>query len=783
MDIPVIQYLFESSIALLSFYLLYYWGLRKETFFQLNRWYLLLMPAVALIIPLLNIELASTAAGAEIPVLYPIMEEYQVFEEAVWVRGGEASGMLLALSVADLLRWVYGLGVIIMTLRLLQGLKALMRQMREAHARKEGKITYLQAGQSRPTASFFSYIFWNPKKDGEKYQLILEHEMVHVRQWHSLDVLLMELWVIIKWFNPIIYLYRRDLRLTHEYIADHYVVSCSGDRVAYAQLMVQAECQAKTHRLTHKFNSLTKLRLIMLAKSKSSSWQYGRFFLVLPITLTLFSLFSFNLASNLPVEVRQPFEQVQTYLQDVGQQELVQIPLTRSVVKLKWGEKICDCKPEKYKNMFRCENLSFSPRAYKRFVKKHDAFQLFEEAEKLAVQDLRIISSRMVDMGGYMGQFDESGKIDRESPLWQKPKVGDVYRFEFKGGGEKWFNFEVVINNRKEELEPAYILDLGPYAFSVDMTSRIGVRHFNFVDFQRAIAQPFSLRNQDGQPIAIESIKLFNPNAFRKETIEKIGSSSLDLRTFKTMQDVIAGDKISMIINTAEGEEIRAEFFLRKNASSQVISRNSRLQWGNQSFPLLPFASLSLKAEDLKALQGQTLSMVVNEQAFPIVEADYTKFRKLPGQAILKPEKYTNRPLAELERELLGLAPGASFFAQLRTADDLEFHLSIYVEQKVDWGGILADKADFNIQQGTGVVFIRNLSQEGLQVLSEVSFHRRGPSFVIGENKGMGLPLKDLPSNVQVEDIDYIKVLPPSVVSRSNRLMGAYQGRAIVYLK
>jgi len=782
MDISIIQYLFESSIALLSFYLLYYWGLRQETFFQLNRWYLLLMPAVALSIPLLNVEVQNTIGEASFPIFRPIAEEYYSFEQTVWAGKEGLGEAYWHFSVADLLYWFYWLGFTIMSVKLLRGLHSLANQIQKARAQKEGKVTYLRTNETWPAASFFSYIFWNHKPQEEKYQLILQHEMVHVRQRHSLDVLLMELWVIIKWFNPIVYLYRKHLRLTHEYIADQYVVEQTGNRLAYAQLMVDTESEKTTNRLTHKFNSLTKMRLIMLAKSKSSHWRYTKYALALPIGLTLFALFSFNLVATLPDEVRQPFEKVEQVLGDFGEKELVQLPQERPVVKLKWGEKICDCKPEKYKNVFRCENLSFSPRSYKRFVRKWENFQLFEEAKDLEVKDLRIISNRMVDMGGFLGQFDESGAIRKESPLWQKPKVGDVYKFEFKGGAEKWFSFEVVINNRKEELEPTYIVDLGSYSFSVDMTSKIGVRHFNFVDFQRAIMKPFLLLGGDGEPLSIKKMDVRNASAYRQETREELGTSPIDLSKMTVLQDVIAGDQIAMTLWTEDDQKIRIDLMLRKNASSQIFRRDAKLRWGDKDFPLEPFTNLILKKKDLKNYSAKPMSLVINDEAFPIVSAEVSRHERTADGSTISHMKHVDLSPAELEKHILSLAEGALLFARMNAAGDRQFYFSINIEQEVNWEKILKDNAEYKIQGGTGVVHIRNITQEGLEAISQVRFHIKAPGFTIADKEGSSLPLYDLPKQVTFDQVDYIKVIPPSALNQNER-SGLYLGKAIVFLK
>ncbi|MBX2872309.1 MAG: M56 family metallopeptidase [Saprospiraceae bacterium] len=786
MDISIIQYLFESSIALLSFYLLYYWGLRNETFFQLNRWYLLLMPALALSIPLIDVEMSTAVAEAGLPIFYPVIEEYHAWQEIAWSPEVQSKDSLWQISLGDVLYWGYWLGFLLMSIKLLHGLRVLTNEMRKARAKKAGKVVYLETEQERPTASFFSYIFWNAntKAKDEKYQLILEHEMVHVRQRHSVDVLLMELWVIVKWFNPIIYLYRRHLRLTHEYIADQFVVEQTGNRLAYAELMVESESEITTNRLTHKFNSLTKMRLIMLARSKSNRWRYARYFLILPIALSLFALFSFNVAATLPDEVLQPFEKAENLLREFADKELILLPTERPVVKLKWGEKLCDCKPEKYKNVFRCENLSFSPRAYKRFVRKWDNFQLFEKDKNLDVEELRIISNRMVDMGGFMGQFDESGQIDKESPLWKKPKFGDVYKFEFKGGGDKWFSFEVVINNRKEELEPAYFVDLGTYSFSIDMTSKIGVRHFNFVDFQRAINQPFILQNNDGESLAISKVTIRNAAAYLTETLEKVGKTAIDLSQLKLIQEAIAGDQIAMTIWTEEGQELRVDMMIRKNASSQVFNREVELLWGDQRFPMEPFSTLVLKEEEVKSLRGKSLKLRVNDAISEVESAKITIYHKNDGNPIIgKTEEKTLSP-KEFDDRLASLAAGDSFFARMKTNDDRLFYFTIHLEKEVDWKAVLKDKGEFTIQAGTGTVFIRKISPEALTAIAEVRYHTRAPGFTIAkkEENNLALPLFDLPKHLTSDQIDYIKIVPPSA-QRQNERRSMYLGQATVYLK
>lgn len=781
----MIQYLFESTVALFSFYTLYHICLRKETFFQLNRLYLLLMPLLALCIPLLNIDIRTAQEVSDLDPWYPVIYQYQQLEQQVWGEIQDGGGAIWQLSLGDVLYWMYWIGVTIMLFRLMTSLSQLMWRINCAKQERKAGIIYLDTAHNWPAASFFSYVFWRSKSDDEKAKMILEHELVHVRQWHSLDVLLMELWVIIKWFNPIIYWYRYHLRLTHEFIADQYVVGQRGDRLGYAQLMLETKNQSTPVTLANQFNSLTKMRLLMLAKTESKHWKKWKYLLSLPTAGLLFSLFSFNLATELPAEIREPFEMAEFMIEKAVQQEVVSwdIQVERPVVQLKWGEQLCDCKPEKYKNLFKCENLSLTPKAYKRLLRKSGDFELFTKGVPMPITDLIIRSNRMVDMGGYLGQFDESGTIRSESLLWKKPAFGDVYKFEFKGGAESWFSFEVVINNRKEELEPEYTVDLGSYSFAVDMTNKLGVRHFNFVDFQRAMQHPFQLKGSDGKPIALDQIEVRNVGALRKEVLNDVGSATIDLKSLKVIQDVIAGDNVNILLVTNDGKEIRLDFMLRKHASSQAFNREVHLKWGDRHFPIQPFSQLTLRQADLRTFVNEPIALVINGKSSPIVKGQIPFHHSVLNGNVLETRSKENLSLTGLQNEIAKLETGGLMQFRLETVAGHKFSLGLFLEEPVNWEKILGKTTKYKIQQNNNVIMIERPSPEVVKALTEVRFHRmRSPGFSIGSKEKKHFPLKDLVDYVQLDQIDHLKIYPPS--SMNDELYGRrFMGLVVVYLK
>lgn len=322
MPISITQYLLESSVCLALFYGFYHFLLRRETFFQLNRAYLLLMPLVSLAIPLANIQLSADTPSPAIEAIYPIVVQAQQFQQQTWEQM-ESPTPAFSLSLADLLLWIYLLGVFFMALVLVRGLWRLFRLIRHSRREQEGALTLLRPAEDLPAASFFSYIFWKGEEMPEAKRIILEHELVHVRQRHSLDVLLMELWVIIKWFNPLIYLYRRSLQATHEYIADRYVAGKMGSAYQYATFLATHSLQGSCHPLTNTFAAYIRKRLAMLGQRDSKWWQAGRYLLCLPLLGMLMALFSFNLSEKLP---GRGLRQAESYLQELGRENILELP-------------------------------------------------------------------------------------------------------------------------------------------------------------------------------------------------------------------------------------------------------------------------------------------------------------------------------------------------------------------------------------------------------------------------------------------------------------------------
>ncbi len=307
-----IQYILESAFCLACLYGFYWLALQRETFFQWNRAYLLLSPFLALGLPALKIQLtkeppamANTLQVADPVIDLPVIVE-QVQQAPVAVRHTLAQPVAegWSVSLGACLWWIYLTGAGLLLIRLAIQVWYLLRMIRRCRKAQSGNVDVMVSDrETLPLASFFGFVLWNHENQlSEDQKLLLEHELVHVRQWHSLDVLLMEIMLIVQWFNPLMHAFRRSLCAVHEYIADDSVVRNTRQRYAYATLLVQHQKTGQRARpgLVNTFHSLIKHRLIMLAKRPSRPLSRAKYLLAIPLFAALMLLFSFRFIEKLP---------------------------------------------------------------------------------------------------------------------------------------------------------------------------------------------------------------------------------------------------------------------------------------------------------------------------------------------------------------------------------------------------------------------------------------------------------------------------------------------------
>ena len=267
-------YLLQVNVYLLAFYGFYKLLLSRETFFNLNRFFLIGSTLLAFSIPVLESNWVKQWLAPE-PVQELVMQVNLQAYEFLVVPATEVT----LLSVGDILSWVY---VGIAGILLFRLLYRMIRAYRWIRNPKSG----LQA------CSFFGYIALNEDLEGR--EAIMVHEQVHVQQMHSADVLFFELNAVINWFNPFVYLLKTEIRKIHEYIADAEASETLTEKSAYAMLLFHENFGAKPKNLTNSFfnQSILKQRIMMLQKNKSKKVALVKYGFIVPLFLGMLILSS-----------------------------------------------------------------------------------------------------------------------------------------------------------------------------------------------------------------------------------------------------------------------------------------------------------------------------------------------------------------------------------------------------------------------------------------------------------------------------------------------------------
>lgn len=281
------EYIVKVNLALTVFYLMYRYIFRNDTFFELKRFFLLAVYLIAFLYPLA--DLSAWMARQEF--VSALVGLYKTLLLPSWEAAGPVVNPALAPGPATLagvhapawhgaeIAWsvvcgIYLTGVALLLTRRsieLGGLAKLLAKCRKT--RLAGRRVYLFRGAEEPF-SFFGFVFINPDRfDTEDTEKIVLHESIHAEQLHSFDVLAAELAKIICWFNPFVWLLKREMMLNHEFLTDRTVVVKGGvDRKAYQYCLIGKSfnsSEAAADLYNHFSVLLLKKRIVMLNKKRT----------------------------------------------------------------------------------------------------------------------------------------------------------------------------------------------------------------------------------------------------------------------------------------------------------------------------------------------------------------------------------------------------------------------------------------------------------------------------------------------------------------------------------
>ncbi|WP_372919874.1 M56 family metallopeptidase, partial [Salegentibacter sp.] len=286
----MLQYILQVILFQLAFLLVYEILLKKETFFNANRAYLLLTPVLSLLLPLLKIGGLGDLFPAESVQVWSAVLLPEVFignqSEAVQ----QLPEVVLSEQGFQVNWWFvfYGFGLLAALIVFLQRFSRLNRLFRFRKISEGKNFRIIEIPNSKIACTFFNTVFLGDKITESERQQILSHELVHIHQKHSMDLMFFEIQKIIFWFNPLIYIYQNRISTLHEFIADAKVVKRTGKGKYYEQLLNTAFNTRNISFINQFFNhSLIKKRIIMLQKSRSKSIAKFKFLIIVPLLLVM----------------------------------------------------------------------------------------------------------------------------------------------------------------------------------------------------------------------------------------------------------------------------------------------------------------------------------------------------------------------------------------------------------------------------------------------------------------------------------------------------------------
>lgn len=290
----MIAYLLQTSCCWIAFYLFYFLALRRETFFTSNRLYLLGSLFFGLIFPLVDfswwsILVKGTTASIIVQPLTITVNQLGYTLEEIVVTANRTS----VTSTGTILAGIYFVGVAFLSLRLLHGIHALWHLKKQSRVEKKEGYSLVKTEALHLPFSFFNSLYWSKQLDlsAADQNRILRHELTHIQQHHSIDIILLEITSILFWFNPIIWFYRNAIRNTHEYLADQNVLIQSKKK-QYGQLLLRQMQSGIAFSLANNFNhSQLKKRFNMMNQNKSSRWAMIKYLWALPLLAVLLLAF------------------------------------------------------------------------------------------------------------------------------------------------------------------------------------------------------------------------------------------------------------------------------------------------------------------------------------------------------------------------------------------------------------------------------------------------------------------------------------------------------------
>lgn len=296
-------YSVKVAVCLALFYLFHKLLMSRDTFHTFNRFAILSMMLLSLVLPLVHLSLDS-----ETGINRGTVALEGLVAQTVVADGGNGVGE--GLTLTQVLLAAYVLGVVLFVGKALLSVGSLLRLIRRARCVevRNGIRIYTMQGDISPF-SWFRYIIMSEKDWQENRREIVLHEMAHIRRCHSMDVAVCNMMIVFQWYNPAAWLLKRELQTLHEYEADEAVLSAGVDATHYQMLLIRKAVGERLFSMANNLNhNSLKKRITMMKIKRTNPVQKAKIAFVLPLAAMTVAAFASQKVENLSEKVEQESE-------------------------------------------------------------------------------------------------------------------------------------------------------------------------------------------------------------------------------------------------------------------------------------------------------------------------------------------------------------------------------------------------------------------------------------------------------------------------------------------
>jgi BlaR1 peptidase M56/Secretion system C-terminal sorting domain/Gram-negative bacterial TonB protein C-terminal len=291
----LLYYLLQVIVASGILYGYYHLALRNKKFHHYNRFYLLIATVISIIIPFLNIPVYFSSSETDSSFILQTLTVISSGSEEVPTVTIVPETHINWFSWENLSFLFYILIASLVLIRIIFSLVKIRRIINTNPVEQLDQIHFVNTEEPGTPFSFFRWLFWNNKIElqSEKGEQIFRHELFHIKQKHSWDIMYLELLTVLLWINPFFHLIKKEVKAIHEFLADQFAVK-ENKHWEYAELLLMQVLNTKQQLVNPFFHNQIKRRIAMITTSKKPSHQYFRKLMVLPIAAIVIGLFAFS---------------------------------------------------------------------------------------------------------------------------------------------------------------------------------------------------------------------------------------------------------------------------------------------------------------------------------------------------------------------------------------------------------------------------------------------------------------------------------------------------------